>query len=59
METVNFKKISQCQEVNQLLINKVRTDCISIEMVFKTYSKRGPMELYIKEAKNGFYFDKT
>lgn len=31
----------------------------SAEMVFGTYSKRGTMENYIKEAKNGFYFDKT
>ena len=27
-------------------------------MVFQTYSKRGTLENYIKEAKNGFYFDK-
>ena len=32
---------------------------ISSEAVFQTYSKRGTMENYIKEAKNGFYFDKT
>lgn len=32
---------------------------ISAEAVFQTYSKRGTMENYIKEAKNGFYFDKT
>ncbi|SMH27297.1 Transposase DDE domain group 1 [Carnobacterium iners] len=32
---------------------------ISSKQVFKTYKKRGAMENYIKEAKNGFYFDKT
>lgn len=32
---------------------------VSPEMVFQTYSKRGTMENYIKEAKNGFYLDKT
>src|SRR5699024_3062693 len=32
---------------------------VSPEMIFQTYSKRGTMENYIKEAKNGFYFDKT
>lgn len=31
----------------------------SSEMVFKTYAKRGTMENFIKEAKNGFFFDKT
>ena len=41
---------------------KSRRICIkdvSPEMVFQTYSKRGTMENYIKEAKNGFYLDKT
>ncbi|SIO31944.1 Transposase DDE domain group 1 [Carnobacterium alterfunditum] len=32
---------------------------LSAEAAFQTYSKRGTMENYIKEAKNGFYFDKT
>ena len=32
---------------------------VSTETVFRTYSKRGTMENFIKEAKNGFYFDKT
>ena len=32
---------------------------VSAETVFRTYSKRGTMENIIKEAKNGFYFDKT
>jgi hypothetical protein len=31
----------------------------SAETVFRTYCKRGTMENFIKEAKNGFYFDKT
>ncbi|WP_034300444.1 IS1380 family transposase, partial [Alkalibacterium sp. AK22] len=29
------------------------------ETVFSLYAKRGTMENYIKEAKDGFYFDKT
>lgn len=32
---------------------------VSPEMVFRTYAKKGTMENDIKEAKNGFYFDKT
>lgn len=32
---------------------------VSAETVFRTYCKRGTMENFIKEAKNGFYFDKT
>ncbi len=32
---------------------------VSPETVFELYNKRGTMENYIKEAKNGFYFDKT
>ena len=31
----------------------------SAETVFQIYCKRGTMENFIKEAKNGFYFDKT
>jgi len=72
------ENISQLQEVNQILIDKVRTarntteliarheviltnlaENISAEAVFQTYSKRGILENYIKEAKNGFYFNKT
>ena len=32
---------------------------LSDRTMFKLYHKRGTMENYIKEAKNGFYFDKT
>ncbi|UJF16043.1 IS1380 family transposase [Jeotgalibaca sp. MA1X17-3] len=32
---------------------------ISTQMIFQLYHKRGTMENYIKEAKNGFYLDKT
>ena len=32
---------------------------ISPETVFDLYNRRGTMENYIKEAKNGFFFDKT
>ena len=32
---------------------------VSPETVFELYNKRGTMENYIKEAKNGFFFDKT
>lgn len=31
----------------------------SAKLMFKLYHKRGTMENYIKEAKNGFYLDKT
>lgn len=31
----------------------------SPQVIFSIYHKRGTMENYIKEAKNGFYFDKT
>ncbi|SFK63011.1 Transposase DDE domain group 1, partial [Marinilactibacillus piezotolerans] len=29
------------------------------EVIFSLYGKRGTMENFIKEAKSGFYFDKT
>lgn len=32
---------------------------ISSKTVFELYNKRGTMEIYIKEVKNGFFFDKT
>src|SRR5699024_9820053 len=32
---------------------------VSPETVIRTYAKRGTMENFIKEAKNGFFFDKT
>lgn len=32
---------------------------VSAETIFKLYQKRGTMENYIKEAKNGFFCDKT
>ena len=32
---------------------------VSAETVYRTYCKRGTMENFIKEAKNGFYFVKT
>lgn len=32
---------------------------VSPETIFELYNKRGTMENYIKEAKNGFFFDKT
>ena len=35
------------------------SDTISAERVYQTYWKRGTMENFIKEAKNGFFFDKT
>lgn len=34
-------------------------DAFSPEAIIATYQKRGTMENYIKEAKNGFAFDKT
>ncbi|MFL2099113.1 transposase, partial [Marinilactibacillus psychrotolerans] len=35
------------------------SETISPEAVFSLYGKRGTMENFIKEAKSGFYFDKT
>ncbi|MFL2080061.1 transposase, partial [Marinilactibacillus psychrotolerans] len=32
---------------------------VSPEVIFSLYAKRGTMENFIKEAKAGFYFDKT
>ncbi|SIN87933.1 Transposase DDE domain group 1 [Carnobacterium alterfunditum] len=43
---------------HEFIVTNLSED-ISAEAVFQTYSKRGTMENYIKEAKNGFYFDKT
>ncbi len=33
-------------------------DVFSHQAIVQSYQKRGTMENYIKEAKNGFYFDK-
>lgn len=35
------------------------SESLSAKTMFKLYHKRGTMENYIKEAKNGFYLDKT
>ncbi|EFG48743.1 transposase, partial [Aerococcus viridans] len=35
------------------------SDNVSPEVIFSLYGKRGTMENFIKEAKGGFYFDKT
>ena len=35
------------------------SETISAERVYQTYWKRGTMENFIKEAKNGFFLDKT
>ena len=35
------------------------SDNVSPEVIFSLYGKRGTMENFIKEAKLGFYFDKT
>lgn len=35
------------------------SDNVSPEVIFSLYDKRGTMENFIKEAKGGFYFDKT
>jgi hypothetical protein len=37
----------------------ILSDAVSTEQVYQTYWKRGTMENFIKEAKNGFFFDKT
>lgn len=35
------------------------SEIFSAEKVFRGYQNRGTMENFIKEAKSGFYFDKT
>ena len=35
------------------------SNAVSAEQVYQTYWKRGTMENFIKEAKNGFFFDTT
>lgn len=43
---------------HEFIITNLSED-ISSQTVFRTYAKRGTMENFIKEAKNGFFFDKT
>lgn len=52
------KEASELLFRHEFIITNFSKD-VSPEIVFQTYSKRGTMENYIKEAKNGFYFDKT
>ena len=56
--------IRSTREVGELLFSHAfivtnLSENISAKSVFETYNKRGTMENYIKEAKNGFFFDKT
>jgi hypothetical protein len=56
--------IQSTREADALFFNHafVITNCsenISAQEVFKAYQQRGTMENFIKEAKNGFFFDKT
>ena len=56
--------IRSTREAGELLFNHTFiitsfSENIVPKRVFETYNKRGTMENYIKEAKNGFYFDKT
>ena len=56
--------IRSTREAGELLFNHAFiitsfSENIVPKRVFETYNKRGTMENYIKEAKNGFYFDKT
>src|SRR5690625_1448118 len=56
--------IRSTREAGELLFNHAFiitnfSENIVPKIVFETYNKRGTMENYIKEAKNGFYFDKT
>lgn len=56
--------IKSTREANQLVFSH---ECVvtnfheelSAKTIFQIYHKRGTMENFIKEAKNGFYFDKT
>ena len=56
--------IKSTRQANELLFRHEYivtnySDNVSAETVFRTYCKRGTMENFIKEAKNGFYLDKT
>lgn len=56
--------IKSTREAGELIFRHeyVITNCsenLSAEKIFYTYQNRGTMENFIKEAKNGFYFDKT
>ncbi len=56
--------IKSTREAGELIfrLEYVITNCsenLSAENIFYTYQNRGTMENFIKEAKNGFYFDKT
>ena len=56
--------IRSTREVGELLfkhsfIVTSFSENISAKKVFETYNQRGTMEIYIKEAKNSFFFDKT
>lgn len=56
--------IKSTREANELLFKHeyIITNCsetLSSKALFKIYHNRGRMENFIKEAKNGFYFDKT
>lgn len=56
--------IKSTREAGELIFRHeyVITNCsenLSAENIFYTYQNRGTMENFIKEAKNGFYFDKT
>lgn len=56
--------IKSTREANELLFRHeyVVTNCseeLSARTMFQLYHNRGTMENFIKEAKNGFYFDKT
>ncbi|EPN9378939.1 IS1380 family transposase [Enterococcus lactis] len=56
--------IKSTREANELLFRHeyLITNCsedLSAQTMFRLYHNRGTMENFIKEAKNGFYFDKT
>ncbi|MCA9765306.1 MAG: IS1380 family transposase [Carnobacterium sp.] len=56
--------IKSTREANELLFKHeyLITNCtenLSSKALFKIYHNRGRMENFIKEAKNGFHFDKT
>lgn len=55
--------IQSVREADELLFQQTfivtnLDESISPETIFELYNKRGTMENYIKEAKNGFFFDK-
>ena len=58
---VCIRSVREANEVifhHEFIITNL-SDVIPAERVYQSYWKRGTMENFIKEARNGFFFDKT